>query len=337
MSIEKPKFKIVIGEKRKEQLDAKEKIEKRLREVAAWGFLTLSSFGLVKALIPEKPKQGVTLDEIVSVHIDKDKKLKTSERQELYKKIDYLRQQFGDLTVFQLHYFSEAKADTKPKNPPINGFNKLHSKLDDSMLKRIWSEKYYPKDWINERVKEIKYVESEDSIPVVPDEYGLDPKKWKAAAQFSPQPIEKGKITFFRPAGSLSEDASARQIVAALDCCFSHELGHANDWIEEDLNFKQRVEFFYDVSRQCFEQGRLTTNYVEAIRNENPQKERYYKTVEYWAEMCKIYFGVPEEFKKADPEAFALVDKYVKMEDPKYNCVEKNEQKMEAINKIAEK
>ena len=78
MSFESQKFKIVIGEKREEHLTPKEKIEKKLREVAAWGFITLSSFGIIKALVLEKPKEGMSLDQIISVHIDKDKKLKST-------------------------------------------------------------------------------------------------------------------------------------------------------------------------------------------------------------------------------------------------------------------
>src|SRR4030042_3050300 len=298
MSFESPKIKFIIAEKgkNKEQFNAREKIKKKLREAAVWGFLTLGGFGLMKALLPEKPK---SLDEAISLTVEKDKKITNSEKQELYKKIDYLKQQFGEEVLAKVGYFSENKAYARPKNPKINGFNKLRPDIDDKILKNIWNENYYPEGWINERVKEVEYVGEETAVS---DRYGHDAKEWKAAAQFNSREVEKGKILFFRPAGSLYRNASAQEAVRALDIYFSHELGHANDWIEEDLNFKQRVEFLYDVTQQCFRQGGLTTAYVDSIKNEDPQKERYYKATEYWAEMCKIYFGIPEKLKKADYE-----------------------------------
>lgn len=335
MSIEAPKIKIIIGEKKKEQLTAKEALKKEIRKIVAWGFITISSLGIAKVLFPEKPKkEGVSIDQIMSVYIDKDKTIKETERREILKKIEYLKEQFGDLNLWQLTYFSDIDRDVKPEDPEINGFNKLHPKLSDENLKRIWNEKYYPKGWINERVGAVEYAEQEIQAT---DQYGLDPKNWAITGKFNAPETKKVKITIFRPTGSLVGDDSVKEVITVLDSVLNHELGHANDWKEEDMNFKNRVEFLYDVAQQCFNKGSMESKYVESIKNDNPHVEKYCKVVEYWGEICQCYFSWPSKFKAAYPDAFALVDKYVQKEEPGFNIVEKNREKKEAIQNIIEK
>ncbi len=334
MSIESPKFKIVIREKQKERLTARQKLKKEIREIAAWGFITLSALGITKVLFPEKPKE-ISADHIISVHINKDKTIKEVEKQELLKKFDYLRQQFGDSNLGRLTHFSEINRDVKSKNPEIKGFNKLHPKLNDEILQNVWSEKYYPNGWINERVSAVEYSEEKGELS---DQTGLDPKTWKALAEYSAPETKKAKITFFRAAGSLVEDdASVQQVILALNAHFSHELGHANDWKEEDMSFKNRIEFLYEVAQQCFQEGSMDSEYVKSIKNDNPQVERYCKVIEYWAEICECYFSWPHMLETAHPDAFALVDKYVKKEDPRFNIIEKNDEILKAIKNIVEK
>lgn len=318
-----PKF-----EKEPGKLEARERLKKKMREVLAWGFITISTLGIGKVLLPEKPKEGLTLDQILTVYVDKDKEINKTEKKELWGKIDYLREQFGDLTVFWLQQSAELSKGVKRETPQIKGFKKLHPSFNNEYFQRIWNEKYYPKDWINERIGKIEYVGSK-----------LDSEEWSTYASYRRSEKKRGNVRFFKPSGSLPEDISSidvNNVINALDHYFAHEAGHANDWEEEDLDFRNRVEFLHEVTQHCFQEDayRDAGKYIESIKNDDPQAEKYCKAIEYWAMSCEQYFTSPDTFREAWPLEFDLVDKYVKKEDPDFNVFEKTRQKEAVIDNL---
>ncbi len=105
------------------------------------------------------------------------------------------------------------------------------------------------------------------------------------------------------------------------------------------MDFKNRVEFLYEVSQNCFKEGafRDLFGYINSIKNKDKNKENYYKAREYWGSCCEYYFTFPEMLKQDHPREFAMVDKYVKMEDSNYTPFEKLAQRQELIKQMAEK
>ncbi len=230
-------------------------------------------------------------------------------------------------------YCSELKRDLKPQNPEVNGFKKLDPRLDDKFLEKIWGQDNYPNGWL-ERVDKIKY--SDVKIPPL-KQHGLDSKNWETIAHYDPnQEEKKAEIIVFKAAESLGNSAQVREIIVILNATINHEYGHGNDWEEEDMDFVSRIKFLEDVAKEFFNEDRMISDYVETIDNPNQQEENYLKIREYWAEICMAYFSYPELLKDAHPASFALVEKYVKQEDPKFDIWKARDRKIDAIVNIKE-
>jgi hypothetical protein len=331
MSIESPKIEIkpeIKGE------TTKEKLEKKIRTMTAWGLISLSSLGVGKFLFREERKPELKSKAQI-IELEKKQDLSLTEKMELQKKIDYLKNQFGKRIVFQLEWGAENNKEVKPKTIKVKNFDKIG--LPNEKLKDLWSEKYYPKGWIDEEISEAKYSDKEHKME---KNYGIDAE---ASARSGSSPLEdKSKIIFQKMSTPGTKTPGTQDewnvFIQNLDWHFSHEIGHANDWEHEGrTDFKHRVEFLYEVSNSCFTEGAYRDEYIDFIKNKDKNKENYYKTAEYWATICDHYFTVPGMFRALNPREFEMVDKYVKMEDPNYNPIEKQAQRQEIINQITEK
>jgi len=333
MSIESPKIKIIIGEKKKEQLTAREKLEKKIRTMAAWGVIALSSLGVLKLSTEKKYEQKYNPKALIA-DIEKKQSFSEIEKAEFNKKLEYLKDNFSENIFPQLKGSVEANKESTPKPIEVRGFEK--AELFNRDFQNLWSEKYYPKGWLDDEISMVEYKGKDLEGDKWPD-YGRG-KKTRYGGIAEQLKGGKSKIEFYFEGPK--EYDSKKDFIETLDWYFSHESSHANDWeSESQMDFKNRVDFLYEVSQNCFKKDafRDILGYVDSIKNPDPHKERYFKVREYWGSCCEYYFTFPEALQQDHPSEFAMVDKYVKMEDPKYNPIEKEAQRQELIKQMAEK
>lgn len=327
MGIESPKF-----ETKSEKSDTRKSLEKKLRTMTAWGIISLSSLSMFKSVFKEDYKQEYKPKAVIA-YIEKERgPLTEVEKIELQKKIEHLKEQFSNNIISHLQKSTEANKEADPKPIEIKGFEKAGLSNED--LKKLWSEKYYPKGWLEEEIGEVEYKDKE--AKGIKD-YGLD--RGRTVGTHRSAEGGKSKITFFKSFTPETEE-EFKDFTSTLDWHFSHEASHANDWSNEaELDFKQRVEFLHEVSQNCFREGafRDSLGYIESIKNPDPHKERYFKVEEYWAKSCDHYFTMSDMFKELYPQEFKMVDKYVKKEDPAFDPIEKAQQRQEVIKEIVEK
>lgn len=310
------------------QSGAKEEVKKKIRVMIAWGVITLSTLGIMKMVDGKKRGQKYNSKSIIA-DIEKKQPLFEIEKMEFNKKIEYLKNNFSENVFPQLEKNVKVNEESESKLIEIKGFEKAGFSNKD--FKNLWSEKYYPKGWLNDEINTIEY-KSEDSENN--NDYGQN-KESKYAGTAELQKSGKSKIEFhFKDPKKYD---SKKVFVETLDWYFSHESGHANDWESESrMDFKKRVDFLYEVSQNCFRENafRDLLGYIDSIRNTDPNKERYYKTREYWGSCCEYYFTFPEMLKQDYPLEFAMVNKYIGMEDPNYNPFDKGIEKKELIEQI---
>lgn len=327
MSIESSKI-----EQIDKKIERKEEMKKKIRAMTAWGIITLSSFGALILFTRKEDGQKYKPKTIIA-DIEKKQLLSESEKTELSKKLEYLKENFSGNIFPQLQKSVEANKESISKPIKIKGFEKIGLRNED--LQKLWSEKYYPKGWLEDEISDVEY--KNEKFTEKKMDYGRNKESQYAGTQ---RQDEKGKskITFY--ASNPEDYGSMKSFIETLDWHFSHESSHANDWEgESQMDFKNRVNFLYEVSQNCFREGtfRDVLGYVDSIKNKDKNKENYYKVREYWGTCCEDYFTFPEILKQDNPREFEMVDKYVKMEDPNYNPIEKQVQRQEIINQMAEK
>ena len=320
-------------EKSHEKSEIRKKVEGKIRLMTAWGIISLTSLGIL-ALKVEEGRRKEYKPENVIIKIEKDKPISIMERIQLKKKLDYLAKNFSGHIFPQLQQSVEKNEQLKPQSININGFENIGISNQD--LQKIWSEKYYPKGWIDEEVDLVEYAGETSKNYQEPDYNNNKNISYDGTEEEGSN--GKSKIKFYSK--GLKEYNSKKDLIETLDWCFGHELGHANDWESKlQMDFKNRVDFLHEVSQNCFREGafRDLLGYINSIKNDDKNKENYYKVREYWGSCCEYYFTFPEFLKEKYPAEFAMVDKYVKMEDSNFNPFIKHNQRVEVIAEMAEK
>lgn len=334
MGIEKAKFEKTQILEKKEKSEARKKLEEKLRTMTVWSLISLSSLGVGKFLFQEERKPGVR-PETETVELEKKQDLSEIEKAELQKKLNYLKNKFGERITFQLEQSAKKNEEVKSKPIKVKNFDKIG--LSNEKLTELWSEKYYPKGWVDEEVSRVSYSDKKYKMS---KKYGID---MRVAARSGGWPWEdKAEIIFqkisFPGVEIPGTEEEWNTFIETLDWHFSHELSHANDWENEArTGFKSRVEFLYEVANNCFTEGAFHNSYIDSIKNKNKNKENYLKAKEHWATVCDHYFTMPDIFKEVYPKEFEMVDKYVKKEDPTFDSFKKKGQREELIKEIVQK
>lgn len=329
MTIEKPKF-----EKIETKEEIKEKLKKKIRAMTAWGIIALSSFGVL-TLVTRKEDERKYKPKAIITDIEKKQPLSESEKTELSKKLEYLKENFGENIFPHLKKSVEANKESVSKPIEVKGFKKTGLSNED--LQNLWSEKYYPKGWIDDEISMVEYKGKALRGDQRPD-YGQEDEETRRGATAEEQKEGKSKIKFYFE--DPKEYASKKDFIKILDWVFSHESSHANDWeSESQMDFKNRVNFLYEVSQNCFKEDALRDvfGYIDSIKNEAKNKENYFKVKEYWGSCCEYYFTFSEILKQDHPREFEMVDKYVKKEDPTFDTFKKKEQRDELIKQICDR
>lgn len=91
----------------------------------------------------------------------------------------------------------------------------------------------------------------------------------------------------------------------------SHEIAHANDWLNSQvLSSQERINFLSETTQIYNNKNSYRSANIEQVENEDKFLESYIKVSEYWAEIAEKYISKDEEFKKNYPEDFKLAEKW---------------------------
>lgn len=259
--------------------------------------------------------------------INNEQNLTPERKAELLTETEYLSEQFSDNIQF---YLGEAdkRADQErdESHKPVEMIGFEEEGLNTDILREVWSEKYYPKGTILGQVEEVNYTRS----TLVLSHYGMG----NEATASTMEGEDVIKIHRLEDDGYTNPET---YFMEAGDWSFSHELGHINDWTNNNtLSTDQRVEFLYEVTKHFNEpnsfQGVL--NYARRIHNDNKQKENYYRVREFWAELTETYFTFPEILKKEDSEGYKLVEKWMTAKQPDFDPIAALEQRQELMKNV---
>lgn len=178
----------------------------------------------------------------------------------------------------------------------------------------------FPDRWID---NEIDIITQEEKDEPVSEDYGLE-ENTKTLAACITKFGKKSKIVFYN-------GIKEHHHFYVLNDILSHEIAHANDWDNDDeMNPDDRRYLLLSITERLGSKDRFMSDYVESIKNENEQEEKYLKAVEYWAEICAQYFYDSTNMNIKD---FQIVDKVVKNTDPNFNPIEQYANRIKLIDK----
>ncbi len=168
-----------------------------------------------------------------------------------------------------------------------------------------------PKGWVNNEVEKVTYEERDGRATCYRN--GVNNDKRKAEIVFR----------------IYSRTCSLEHVVGVL----GHEHAHANDWeSDNEMTTVERVALILKIAERLETDDRFQSSYVEAINYENdPQRTRYTKAVEYWAVICQWYFSNADMLSIED---FKIVDSHIRKTDPKFNWVTAAARRLEIIRQM---
>ncbi|MCH7492682.1 hypothetical protein IID19_03800 [Patescibacteria group bacterium] len=247
--------------------------------------------------------------------------------------LDYLAEAFGRESV---HDFFDKIQETEwykefpergtigPDTTVATGFENVE--MDPDSFMKLCRETY-PNNWVTTEIDSIIYkVEDESADSLRSDKYNLG-EGWTEVGKAR---MKEGDIA--------SVNLSGRRNIADVLETFGHELGHVNDWeYDNTLSPADKIKLFHAITKRFLEGENLfPSDYVESIDNPDPQRNMEIKVQEYWAEICAQYFSDPSNFQDNYPEDFALVDDWVKKQDPVFDPIESRAQRYELAESFSE-
>ncbi|HCM68176.1 MAG: hypothetical protein A2898_02675 [Candidatus Kerfeldbacteria bacterium RIFCSPLOWO2_01_FULL_48_11] len=345
-----------ISTETKEARDsAIQKIKRAARRLVLWGMIYGSALTTLDSPSKQPQEQLREKQSLSEYHVAKDKQRDSEQspftitpekyeelratynaRIETFTKqvenakhdLDYLKSIYGDDLINV--YISMAR-DAVAKGD-ITDQDSIESKVDlvttgfeefgitSEHLKQI-CRSTFPKNWVLNEVDSIIYTGSENQ-PDSAEYLQHTPKStdWTTMA-----------VARLKDHGVTSIDVSPHTEFDPLFENLAHELGHANDWrSNNNLTADQRMQLFAEVTRRYTEgENVFYSDYVETKNDLNK------KVKEFWAEICAAYFINPDQLRAEHPEDFALVDKWVKLEDPGFNAAEKATERNEMYNQYS--
>lgn len=247
-----------------------------------------------------------------SESVEKDKQeqaLDPEQVEKLREQRQYLEKEIGPHVLNYLWQRHLEEQSREPKELQINGADK--AEVDQAVLKALWSEgDSYPAGWIGDDVDQI-------DIKNFSDIEG--PVYKKEGQQIAGQANDKNSMQLGVIDGLSKEDQ-----LKTLDWHFGHESGHLNDWSEDhSARFNERVDLLARVHQRLNAPDRFEditgSDYGNMEKIEDESKRQFYLAKEYWAMICEHYFTFPEILKEESPKDFALVDDWVKRQDPNFD------------------
>jgi hypothetical protein len=217
-------------------------------------------------------------------------------------------------------------------------FNKFLDLLDEE-------KNYLPRNWVNKEIGSIEfrqYNRAKDSGRNNPNL--KDTVTAAAVASTSTDLFSELLIFEFESEPAYyakSVDGKYLIDLDLYDAILTHELGHANDWMDDlNLNLKERLELLSKIADRLKSKDRFRSipstgtatsssyyggkEYYEAV-NDGTKDGFFISAREYWAEIVSAYFLNPKELLEKYPKDFALVDWIVKKNDPSYDVFKRAE------------
>jgi hypothetical protein len=180
--------------------------------------------------------------------------------------------------------------------------------VEEETLERLWEDgNTYPKGWIDGEVSEINMNDTK-----------LLDKKGVGAFVHIWEHGRKKIIIMNHNFSNSPED------LTTIDSYFSHELGHTNDWEnKKDASFQKRIALLADVLRQI-ENTDIEDLYdgYDLYDIDDETQKNMLEARETWATMCQLYFFHSDIFRDIYPDAFKIVDDWVKNTDPNFDPID---------------
>lgn len=297
---------------------------KRFKSFLATGVLltasgiTLERLGQVVLNELVKPKDYIEYTENLGP-------LESSQKETLTKQLEYIDKEFSEPVIYYLKKGHESARESKescPSNPKIEGFEQIG--LNNEKINDLWNERHYPKGTINGNISRIRFVRATiiDKLPW----HGVSENTAAFVKDFSDE------ITFWGASEMNERREEGTRIFS--DFYFAHELGHINDWVNNNnLTPSERAEFLFEITTSfnrpsSFRDG---LGYIES------QSTKYKKIVEYWAEVSRIYF-YPDSFSKEPTKQYQnellLAQKWLTRHDRSFMNVKSRDERIKERIKI---
>ncbi len=278
-------------------------VKRYLVYLAAVTSLTIAAeLGARHSLSLEKDKQEAILK-------NEDNLLTPEQVIKLREQRQYIESEIGPGALnflFEMH-LEEKSRDAKEL--VIQGVDRIG--IETSALKALWSEgDSYPRGWIDEDIDQIDIVDPSDiERPVFGEK----------RQQFSGLADNKNMMQL-----AIMDGVSRKKQAETLDWIFSHESGHLNDWAKDHgAKFHERVDLLARAHQRMNAPDRFAEATGSAYGNmeqiKNQEQRQFYLATEYWGTICEYYFTFPEILKDKSPDDFALVDGWVKRQDPNFD------------------
>lgn len=307
------------------QPEKKEKKQSKLKEIAnsptgRWiRRITLYTWiGLAAASAIEMERSHLKMNREAEIILAQKPDNKENENK-YQENLQFVESKIGNgvlMDIAKAQYRYQKNLQSIPDQPEINGFGKIG--LSESAIKQLWKDgETYPKGWIDGQVSKINC------------QRGLFSSLPKDADAYYGQLLKDIDV--------LARDGQPDEVLNAADWCFSHELGHANDWRSKIKSaYPERVELLANLLKLMEDKKVDLLSEREALKKiDDPQKRLLADAQETWATMCEYYFTFPEVFKKEQPESYQLVDQWVKADDSTFNPSEASIKRNHIIDSIA--
>ncbi len=282
-----------------------------VRRLAATGALVSSIFVAAEMKEEYFGKKGEYRDHI-------SRTLSPEEREEKNELMDRVASDFGEDAKERIEkgdmvaFFEKQEAR---KMPELHGFDK---EKEESFKKYVLTDNYllWPKGWLDGEVGEVAYNPKEVS--------GHTIKGQEAIVGGFFMKIEKSPTSSYPAIVLNGEQGTDLQVI-------THELAHANDWENDmDLNILDRAKLLLAVKERIENQAKHAQGLDQDQRDyyqsygDGTKNGEYRAAKEYWASICEKFFNTPENFQKASPEDFALVQEYARKNQSDFNVLNEN-------------
>ncbi|MFA5954153.1 MAG: hypothetical protein WC817_01280 [Patescibacteria group bacterium] len=265
---------------------------------------------------------------VATRHITHEETVKLEEREHEIAKT------FGDAVLRLIKsYDMVAHMERKEQYGPavFSGFEKSGLK-DHEAITASWNEESgrFPKGWINGEIDQIEFT----------DQQGKDYRRGGAIG-YETGGFQHRLVTQYRPDTPSRHDQllllysanndnrlSAKErenLPRFYDETFTHETGHANDWInDKELSLQERLDLLHGVHQRLIDTNRYRDPEVDGIQyyesaNDGTSDGLHKSAKEYWAEIVATYFTNPEFLRSKFPNDFALVDQQARRNDPSFD------------------
>lgn len=245
-----------------------------------------------------------------------------------------LTKMFGKEVVDDLRFFTtagQAEKEKQHQKTRIVGIENSGMK-DPQIFLQLWDEEggTIPKGWLSGEVTEIKFSSGTGSQGSVEGDVDM-----REAAYYDGGTVRIGAdnsrpiIVHSQVEHPHFNEEDRDNLPYFYDDIIAHELGHANDWINDvESTFEERTDLFLAVCERVKSEDRyMDQKYIDlgvgqyyASYDDGTTEGFKQAAKEYWAEIVAAYLTQPSNLQRDFPKDFALVDGVVKKSDSNFDA-----------------